>query len=264
MADFLRHKAEGGPRAAVDAVITETGYLDALQAEGTIEAMGRAENLKELLTVAEEFEESAPGLLFDGPVWEELDGLERVERFLESVSLVSDIDSFDDHAGAVTLMTLHNAKGLEFPVVFIAGLEEGVFPHIRTLGDPDQLEEERRLAYVGITRAQQILYLTHAWSRSLWGGTSYNSPSRFLGEVPDELLRSVKRERRPEMEEARPRPTLDGSQLAVGDRVRHEHWGLGTVTEILGDGDRAEAVVGFDTEGDKRLLLAWAPLEKVT
>ncbi len=116
---------------------------------------------------------------------------------------------------------------------------------------------------MGITRAQRRLYLAHAWSRNLWGGTNYNSSSRFLAELPTEITAEAKRERRPDMEEAAPRRTVSGDELTVGDRVRHEHWGAGTVTEILGQGTRAEAVVGFDAEGDKRLLLAWAPLEKI-
>ncbi len=260
---FLRDKAEDGPRAALEAIGTETGYIDELNREGTIEALGRIENIKEIITVAEQFEEAGPGLVFEGRGWDELNGIERIERFLESVSLVADVDELDGASQAATLMTLHNAKGLEFPVVFITGLEEGVFPHMRSLGDPDQLEEERRLAYVGITRAQRKLYLAHAWSRNLWGGTNYNSSSRFLAELPSSITTEAKRQRRSDMEEKTPRSTISGDELIVGDRVRHEHWGAGTVTEILGSGTRAEAVVGFDGEGDKRLLLAWAPLEKL-
>ncbi|MDH3730622.1 MAG: DNA helicase PcrA [Acidimicrobiia bacterium] len=260
---FLRDKAEDGPRAALDAIGTETGYFDELNREGTIEALGRIENIKEIITVAEQFEEQGPGLVFEGRGWDDLNGIERIERFLESVSLVADVDDLDGASQVATLMTLHNAKGLEFPVVFITGLEEGVFPHMRSLGDPDQLEEERRLAYVGITRAQRKLYLAHAWSRNLWGGTNYNSSSRFLAELPSSITTEAKRERRSDMEESAARSTVSGDELIVGDRVRHEHWGAGTVTEILGDGQRAEAVVGFDSEGDKRLLLAWAPLEKI-
>jgi DNA helicase-2/ATP-dependent DNA helicase PcrA len=263
LTSFLHSKAEDGPRAALEAIGTETGYVDELNREGTIEALGRVENIKEIITVAEQFEEQGPGLVFDGRQWDDLNGLERIARFLESISLVADVDELDGAARAVTLMTLHNAKGLEFPVVFITGLEEGVFPHMRSLGDPDQLEEERRLAYVGITRARDKLYLAHAWSRNLWGGTNYNSSSRFLSELPSSITSEAKRQRRSDMEQETPRRTVSGDELAVGDRVRHEHWGPGTVTEILGQGQRAEAVVGFDAEGSKRLLLAWAPLEKI-
>jgi DNA helicase II / ATP-dependent DNA helicase PcrA len=160
-------------------------------------------------------------------------------------------------------MTLHNAKGLEFPVVFITGMEEGVFPHFRSLGSPNELEEERRLCYVGITRAEQRLFLTRAWSRNLWGQSQYNGPSRFLGEIPGHLTASVKRKTRPTRTTLqKPRATGGGVEVAAGDRVRHSHWGEGTVVQVIGRGEAAEAVVAFDGKGDTRLLLAWAPLEK--
>ena len=258
----LRAAAASGPRAALQAVLDDTGYLAEFEADGGLEALSRAENLKELLSVASEFEENGPMADLGDEKWEELGGSRRLELFLEATSLVSDVDGMEE-SGAVTLMTLHNAKGLEFPVIFIAGLEEGVFPHMRSLGDPDQLEEERRLAYVGITRAQEHLYLTHATTRNLFGATNYNSPSRFLGEIPDGLLTEAdKRKRVPEREAVKPRPTLDGSSVAVGDKVRHQHWGLGVVVAVIGSGDRAEATVSFEEQGEKRLLLAWAPLER--
>ena len=258
----LRAAAASGPRAALQSVLDDTGYLAEFEADGGLEALSRAENLKELLSVAAEFEENGPMADLGDEKWEELSGSRRLELFLEATALVSDVDGMEE-SGAVTLMTLHNAKGLEFPVIFIAGMEEGVFPHMRSLGDPDQLEEERRLAYVGITRAQENLYLTHATTRNLFGATNYNSPSRFLGEIPDGLLKEAdKRKRVPEREAVKPRPTLDGSSVAVGDKVRHQHWGLGVVVEVIGSGDRAEATVSFEGQGDKRLLLAWAPLER--
>ena len=258
----LRVAAAAGPRAALQSVLDDTGYLAEFEADGGLEALSRAENLKELLSVAAEFEENGPMTDLGDERWEELSGSRRLELFLEATSLVSDVDGMEE-TGAVTLMTLHNAKGLEYPVIFIAGMEEGVFPHMRSLGDPEQLEEERRLAYVGITRAQQQLYLTHATTRNLFGATNYNSPSRFLGEIPDGLLKEAeKRQRVPEREAVKPRPTLDGSSVAVGDRVRHQHWGLGVVVAVIGSGDRAEATVSFEGQGEKRLLLAWAPLER--
>ena len=259
----IRAQAESGPRAALQAVLEDTGYLAELEADGGLEALSRAENLKELLSVASEFEESGPMTDLGDERWDELDGLRRLALFLEATALVADVDSMED-SGAVTLMTLHNAKGLEFPVVFIAGMEEGVFPHMRSLGDPDQLEEERRLAYVGITRAQEELHLTLATTRNLFGATNWNSPSRFLGEIPDSLLREAdKRKRVRRNEEAAPRPTLEGDDVGVGDRVRHQHWGEGVVISVVGQGDRAEATVDFEGQGPKRLLLAWAPLERV-
>jgi DNA helicase-2/ATP-dependent DNA helicase PcrA len=264
---LLRQKAEeGGVEAAAQAVLDDTGMVAGYESERTIEAMGRVENLRELVGVAAEFESSNEGAIIGDEPYDTLDNIRRLEVFLEATALVSDIDEWDEGAGAVTLMTLHTAKGLEFPVVFIVGMEDGVFPHMRSLGDPDELEEERRLAYVGITRAQDKLYLTSAWNRMLFGGSSYNPPSRFLQEVPEALVEKAgKRQRRDPAERAAatgPRTTVSAGQVGPGDRVRHDKWGLGTVREIVGEGDRAEAEVMFDTQGKKRLLLAWAPLEK--
>ncbi len=259
----LRSATAAGPRAALQAVLDDTGYIVGLEVDGGLEALSRAENLKELLSVASEFEERGPMADLGDERWDELGGARRLEFFLESISLVADIDGMEE-SGAVTLMTLHNAKGLEFPVIFIAGMEEGVFPHMRSLGDPDQLEEERRLAYVGITRAQEQLYLTHATTRNLFGANNYNSPSRFLGEIPDALLKEAdKRTRVREREEASPRPTLQGADVDVGDRVRHQHWGPGTIVSVTGSGEHVEATVDFEGQGHKRLLLAWAPLERL-
>ncbi|HUG31906.1 MAG TPA: DNA helicase PcrA [Acidimicrobiia bacterium] len=265
--DMLRQKAEDdGVEAAVGAVLDDTGMVAGYEAERTIEAMGRVENLRELVGVAAEFEASNEGAVIGDEEYDSLDDIRRLEIFLESTALVADIDEWDEGAGAVTLMTLHTAKGLEFPVVFIVGMEDGVFPHMRSLGDPEELEEERRLAYVGITRAQDKLYLTSAWQRMLFGGSSYNPPSRFLQEVPDLLMeKALKRDRNRPADRAAsagPRSTVSAGQLGPGDRVRHDKWGLGTVREVIGEGDRAEAEVMFDTQGKKRLLLAWAPLEK--
>ncbi|HEY6416203.1 MAG TPA: 3'-5' exonuclease, partial [Acidimicrobiales bacterium] len=175
--DDVAPTAASGPGPLLQALLERSGYLDALEAERTIESEGRLENLAELVGAAGE--------------------VESVDEFLESISLVSDVDDLDEaDQSSVVLMTLHAAKGLEFPVVFIIGLEDGVFPHLRSLTEPDQLEEERRLAYVGITRARQRLYLTHAWSRTLFGGTQYNPPSRFLDEIPDGLIHDVEGHRR--------------------------------------------------------------------
>lgn len=257
---------EDGVQGAIQAVLDDTGMLANLEAEKTIEAMGRVENLRELAGVAAEFESANEGAIIGDEEFDTLENLRRLEIFLESTALISDVDEWDEGAGAVALMTLHSAKGLEFPAVFIAGLEDGVFPHMRSLGDPDELEEERRLAYVGITRAQERLYLTSAWSRLLFGSSSYNPPSRFLQEIPDNLVdKAKKRIRKTPVDRAAatgPAMTVDPSDVGAGDRVRHQKWGLGTVREVVGSGDRAEAEVMFDTQGKKRLLLAWAPLEK--
>jgi DNA helicase II / ATP-dependent DNA helicase PcrA len=204
---------------------------------------------------------------------------------------VADTDEADPDESSVTLMTLHTAKGLEFPVVFLIGLEDGVFPHLRALGEPDELEEERRLCYVGITRARERLYLTNAWCRTLWGSTQYNPPSRFLKEIPEELTTMAEggrrtRDRDPERDRGRgwsargreeivdhamrtgsaptPARTKGAEQLGLktGDDVVHGKWGEGVIIQIIGEGDKAEAVVRFPSVGEKRLLLAWAPLKK--
>ena len=265
--EMLTEKAASeGVAAAVTAVLDDPGMVSTYESERTIEALGRVENLKELAGGDAEFESFNEGAVIGDEEFDLLDNRRRLEIFLESTALVADIDEWDEGAGAVTLMTLHTAKGLEFPAVFIVGMEDGIFPHMRSLGDPAELEEERRLAYVGITRAQDHLYLTSAWSRMLFGGSNYNPPSRFFNEVPEALLKKAeKRKRRSQSERAAsagPRTTVVPDQIGPGDRIRHDKWGLGTVREVVGIGDRAEAEVMFDTQGKKRLLLAWAPLEK--
>jgi DNA helicase-2/ATP-dependent DNA helicase PcrA len=252
----------------IEESLERSGYLDDLRAEASIESEGRLENLSELIGMAREYES--------------------IDEFLEQVSLVADTDDLDDEDSTVTLMTLHSAKGLEYPVVFLIGMEDGVFPHIRSLGEPDELEEERRLAYVGITRAMSQLTLTSAWSRMLHGSTQYNPPSRFLSEIPSELvyehggtrrLRSHRqrgdadrvssnRERIVDqaIESGRRGPQSSGADqlgLGLGDDVRHAQWGEGVIIDIEGSGDKAEATVHFPSVGEKRLLLSWAPLESI-
>ncbi len=266
--DELEDLVPDGPGALLEAALQRSGYIAELEAEHSIEAEGRIENLAELVGAARDFES--------------------VDAFLEQVSLVADTDELDDDDSSVVLMTLHSAKGLEFPVVFMIGLEDGVFPHLRSIGEPDQLEEERRLCYVGITRAMERLYLTHAWSRTLFGGTQYNPPSRFLAEIPEHLVEEVKANKRGSRRRAgswgdsyggaahrerqvesalRPRaPAPSGADqlgLRIGDDVRHKKFGEGVILGIEGSGDKAEAVVHFAGVGEKRLLLTWAPLEKL-
>ena len=272
--DELRGMADAGPSAVLEAVLARTGYASELQGEGSVEAQGRLENLAELVGVAREFEEAAAA-----------DGREStLAAFLETVSLVADADQIPDDGSSVVLMTLHTAKGLEFPAVFLIGLEDGVFPHLRSLGEPEELEEERRLCYVGITRARRRLYLSHAWSRSLFGSTQYNPPSRFLKEIPEHLTELVEGSRsrgrsatgswgRDRIVEAASRPTAatrpvrsTGAErlgIRVGDDVVHGKFGEGVVLEVIGSGDAAEAIVRFPGVGEKRLLLAWSPLKKV-
>ncbi len=240
----------------VEALWDQTGYMEELLEGNTIEGLTREENLRELQGVAREFE--ARGGTGLGP-------------FLESISLVSEQDALDaeleaEDLGRVTMMTLHNAKGLEYPVVFLVGMEDGVFPHVRSMNDPEELAEERRLAYVGITRAEQHLHLTHADRRMLWGGSSYNPPSRFLGEIPTTLTTleaatgtdsAAKRVRDREVLE------LDGVEFSVGDMVVHTSYGDGVIQSLSGSGDDAEATVDFDDVGRKQLLLAYAPLVRL-
>jgi DNA helicase II / ATP-dependent DNA helicase PcrA len=287
-----------GPGDLLQAAIDESGYLSELEAEDTVEAHGRIENLAELVGSAREFTV--------------------LDEFLEQVSLVADTDELPDgeEADQVVLMTLHAAKGLEFPVVFLAGAEEGVFPHSRALTEPDEMEEERRLAYVGITRAMRRLYVSHAWSRMLFGTTQYNPPSRFLDEIPDELMEArgnvtgrssygrqsyrqrddrrrddrydepppYRRRGARDVDErdadahkdrvveaalraGRSAPAPSNSQelgLRIGDDVEHPAFGDGVILDISGSGEKAEAVINFAGIGTKHLALAWAPLKKTS
>jgi DNA helicase-2/ATP-dependent DNA helicase PcrA len=265
-------EAKVRPSVVAQAVLEQSGLLTELQNSQDPQDEGRIENLEELISVATEYEE---GEVDDG---EEISLL----GFLEQVSLVADSDQIpdgEDHGGVATMMTLHTAKGLEFPTVFLTGMEEGIFPHSRTLGDPAEIEEERRLAYVGLTRARQRLYLSRAEYRSSWGAPMYNPASRFLSEIPEELVTWNEVQRSSSMTTRTnglgsprsfgPPPKATGKRtsetiaLSVGDRVSHDTFGLGTVTEVSGDGDRAQASINFGTAGEKRLLLRYAPVEKL-
>jgi DNA helicase-2/ATP-dependent DNA helicase PcrA len=237
---------EGRPSLLIEAAFTESGYYAELDAERTVEAETRKENLRELVGVGAEFEARFQDA-----------GL---PEFLEQIALVTEQDEYDEASSTVTLMTLHNAKGLEFDVVFIAGMEDGVFPHFRSMTDADELEEERRLAYVGITRARRRLYLTHAWSRTLFGASSYNPPSRFFKEIPGELVEDLEEAGRGDGEVVAAGPPPD---VTAGDTVVHDRFGEGVVLTVSGGGHDAEAVIMFEEEGEKRLLLAYAPLKKV-
>ena len=237
---------DGRPSLLIEAAFTESGYYAELDAERTVEAETRKENLRELVGVGAEFEARFQDA-----------GL---PEFLEQIALVTEQDEYDEASSTVTLMTLHNAKGLEFDVVFIAGMEDGVFPHFRSMTDADELEEERRLAYVGITRARRRLYLTHAWSRTLFGASSYNPPSRFFKEIPGELVEDLEEAGRGDGEVVAAGPPPD---VTAGDTVVHDRFGEGVVLTVSGAGHDAEAVIMFEEEGEKRLLLAYAPLKKV-
>ncbi|MGH9127874.1 MAG: UvrD-helicase domain-containing protein [Acidimicrobiales bacterium] len=274
------------PAELVEAVLERTGYRAELEADGSIEAAGRLENIGELVSTAAEHTDLA--------------------SLLEATALVSDADEIDGDDSKVVLMTLHTAKGLEFPAVFLAGLEEGVFPHLRSLSEPAELEEERRLCYVGITRAKRHLHVSHAWCRTLWGTQQFNPPSRFLDEIPAELVTDIGAAGRDAVGgrlvgaagrdtggarrdtgagrdaggRPRGRDRLVDSALAsrgltpartsgaealglkVGDDVVHGRWGEGVVIDKRGEGPKAEATVRFPGLGDKVLALAFAPLKR--
>jgi DNA helicase-2/ATP-dependent DNA helicase PcrA len=263
----LRELAETAPVADLaEAVLDRTGYIEALESSSDLQDASRVENLEELVSVAREF---------DGAHEEE----GTLAEFLEQVSLVADADQIpegEEHGGLVTMMTLHTAKGLEFPVVFLTGMEEEVFPHQRSLNNPKELEEERRLAYVGITRAEQRLYLSRAMARNWWGRPSFHKQSRFLGEIPPGLIEwrrdaaAAMSAVMPAQERMAQRPSAKSPgnrpvpALSPGDMVTHDKFGLGTVVSTEGYGDQAEAKIDFGADyGVKHLVLRYAPLEKL-
>ena len=265
-------EAKTKPSVIVEAALEQSGLLKELADSTDPQDEVRVENLKELVAVSMEYEERP---------FEELGEDEEISLagFLEKVSLVADADEIpegEDHGGVVTMMTLHTAKGLEFPTVFLTGMEDGIFPHSRTLGEKDEIEEERRLAYVGLTRARQRLYISRAEYRSTWGAPNYNPPSRFLDEIPEEVI-EWRNEGRSSLSPSfvtrsrvatTPPPRATGKksvamELAVGERVSHDTFGLGTVVAVAGAGDKAEATINFGQYGEKRLLLRYAPVEKL-
>ena len=273
------NEAKARPSVITSAVLEQSGLLSELSNSKDPQDEVRVENLQEFVSVATDFET----MQFSEGITPTLG------EFLEQISLVADADEIpegDDHGGVVTMMTLHTAKGLEFPTVFLTGMEEGVFPHNRAIGEKDELEEERRLAYVGLTRAQRNLYVSRSQYRSVWGAPNYNPASRFLQEIPEELidwqsanqsLVSSKSGIGSEKTNIKMRSNFAASakskstkpknqtmQLNVGERVSHDTFGLGTVVAVNGDGDRAEATIDFGSAGEKRLLLRYAPVEKLS
>jgi DNA helicase II / ATP-dependent DNA helicase PcrA len=276
----LRADAEAGMPVAeiAEAVLDRTGYIAELQASSDLQDASRVENLNELVAVAREFD--ALHSLPDQPPPPEADlpgpAPGSLADFLEQVSLVADADQIpegEEHGGQVTLMTLHTAKGLEFPVVFLTGMEENVFPHQRSVNDPKELQEERRLAYVGITRAERRLYLTRAVARAWWGRPEYHQQSRFLAEIPEHLIewrRDQAATAAPAAQRLAQRPGVRSPgnrrvpSLTPGDKVTHDAYGLGTVLSVQGSGDDPEAKIDFGGEyGVKHLVLRYAPIEKL-
>lgn len=254
----------------IETVIKQTGYGDMLDKEAEHDPQGesRKENVGEFLSVAKDYMDSNP----DG----------NLQDFLENVALVSDVDDFESSDSKVTLMTLHAAKGLEFPVVFLTGLDEGLFPHSRTLLDPAQVEEERRLAYVGITRAERQLYVTNATTRTMYGRISAYMPSRFLAEIPLQFMEDY--HRKSAMPQSRttavpgkqrvsiltkpvasslPKKHAVTDTFAKGDKVRHKIWGIGTVLDVIGEGPNMQMKIQFPTKGVRQVVVKYAPLEKI-
>ena len=281
--DDLRGRLDDELGDLVEAVLDRTGYRAELESSNDPQDLARLDNLNELVSVAHEFSidrANAEALETDLDVEDEVDARPGVlAEFLERVSLVADSDDLPEHdSGVVTLMTLHTAKGLEFPVVFVTGWEDGMFPHMRALGDPAELSEERRLAYVGITRARQRLYLSRAKVRSSWGQPMLNPESRFLREIPEVLIDWRRTEQSSTSSLSAPiagrfgppRPSPAGGMgkrpllvLAPGDRVNHDKYGLGRVEEVSGSGESAMSLIDFGSAGRVKLMHNHAPLQKL-
>lgn len=265
----------------VKEVLDRSGYRDELKRQNNLESQARLENLDEFLSVTQEFDRRFEAQNEDDSEAQD----NKLADFLSDLALVSDLDSFEESSSQVTLMTLHAAKGLEFPVVFLIGLEEGVFPLSRAMLEESELEEERRLAYVGITRAEEILFMTNAFSRTLYGKTQYNRPSRFLSEIDEELLQNEGRQAsaattpvrnfdpkvfkpaytQPTKKAITNKVESGGESLdwQAGDKVKHKSWGTGTIVRVSGNAKDLELDVAFPEKGIKRLLAAFAPIEKI-
>lgn len=245
-------------------VLEESGYIEELQKDDSIEARSRIENLQEFVSVAMDFEKTSE--------------IKTLEEFLGNISLVSDIDNMSDDENAVVLMTLHSAKGLEFPIVFLVGMEDGIFPISRAVNDDRELEEERRLCYVGITRAEERLFISHAMIRTLYGRTNYNPMSRFIQEIADDLISIDRKEaKRKEREALAPAPGIyrgvslgespkpvtpeNSGEIKPGSKIKHDKFGIGTVITVKGSGEKAELTIAFDSAGIKKLALGYAPIK---
>lgn len=248
----------------LESILDRTGYLAQLEESTDPQDQARAENIGELLSVAKDFQDTNPS--------------GTVEDFLEQVALVNDVDSFEQEESKVTLMTLHAAKGLEFPIVFLGGLEEGLFPHSRTLMNPEEIEEERRLAYVGITRAEKELYISNATTRTVFGRTSSYLPSRFIDEIPEELVDGLRAKRKvpddikrhvPQHMSVTSRPVTKPivrneviADWKVGDTAIHSKWGNGKVINVAGEGAGMKLTIEFPTQGVRVVMAKFAPVKK--
>ncbi|MGI6707035.1 MAG: DNA helicase PcrA [Clostridia bacterium] len=261
---LMAFKESMGLKEFVECLLEETGYLKQFLDQNTDEAKSRIENIREFVGAVKEYEESTPE--------------STLEAFLENVALVSDIDTMDDQQNVVTLMTLHSVKGLEFHIVFMTGMEEGIFPHSRAFTDEDELEEERRLCYVGITRAEDRLFLTYSMQRTLFGFTSYNMPSRFISEIPNDYIESLDSSSMESFDESKAfslssktftpsiiqrAKTGEKHKFSPGDKIHHDKFGIGTVVGVKGQGDDCCIKVAFPDKGIKELLVSYAPIKLV-
>lgn len=248
MEDFIDKSSKKTIPELMDYILDKTGYIDELTAENTPNARSRIENLREMISAGIEFEKRNPNA--------------DLSEFLTELALLTDVDNLDEQEQAVVLMTLHGAKGLEFPIVFLAGMDEGIFPHSRAMVDDDELEEERRLCYVGITRAKKKLYFTRAWKRSIYGNTSYYMASRFIDEIPQELLEEGIDTDNTMIQDKNPKKNTNMT-LKPQDKVVHSIWGEGVVLKIDGFGEDAEVSIKFPSVGIKHLVLGYAPIKKI-
>ncbi len=267
---YIREKDQNTVTEIIKSVLDESRYIKMLENENTIEARSRIENLQEFLSVAMEFEMHSE--------------TKSLEDFLADISLSSSIDNLEDVENSVVLMTLHSAKGLEFPVVFLAGMEENIFPTSRALMDDNDLEEERRLCYVGITRAKEELFMTHAAMRTLYGRTNANRMSRFIDEIPKDLIHGREEEKAKQQKKIsktinenpfnnviglKPKPTtpsrpaneVNSTEIKPGTKVEHKMFGTGTIITVDGSGDKAQLTIAFDKQGIKKLALGFAPIK---
>ncbi|WDV46222.1 DNA helicase PcrA [Clostridiaceae bacterium M8S5] len=269
---FIAMKEIMGVKELIEAIINDIGYIKELEEQQTLEAESRIENIKEFISVAVNYEEN--------------EGEKSLEDFLANISLLSDIDKTDETVNnSVTLMTFHSSKGLEFPIVFMTGMEENVFPLSRAIFEDDELEEERRLCYVGITRAEKQLFLTHTDRRMLHGKSQFNAPSRFLEEIPRNLIEEYLGEKANKRKQIREgmkkqegklfkghvyrhetiKPAINdienSTNIAIGTKVNHKVWGIGTIVQVKGEGEKTEVTVAFKNKGIKKLMLSFAPIE---
>ena len=281
IAEFRNYSIDHGVSKVLKRIWEKTGYIKELELENTIEALNRIENLRELLTVAKEYEEKSEALdaaesLFKEPkstlIKNEEDSagatdLFNLDGFLEEVSLLTDIDNYDESTDGLILMTLHNAKGLEFPVVFIIGMEEGIFPHSRSMSSVEQVEEERRLCYVGITRAREKVFLSSAQLHSIYGDTGFRNVSRFINEINEDLLIDENKIESEDLKRGASKNRDNGYGVKFtykkGDLIEHKYWGQGSVLRVKKLADDCELDVMFNQAGLRHLLISFAPIKKI-